>query len=115
MSGYIDIITSNCSELAAISETQNVSRVGNKINLEEQTSPCVNTTKAAHAMTDAVIANCRSLSNVVFENTAQSVEKKEYLDGLSREIGTSPIKSDIGTASDENALPSEINSRQFSS
>ena len=112
MSDPISIVTKNYGEIAAVREAQNIAQAENKTNREAATTPAANTIKAAQAMTDAVIASGKQLSQVVAENSDQSVKKMERMDVLNRDLEIAPVKSGIGTVADENALPSEINSRQ---
>ena len=113
MSSPISTISNqNYGEIAILREIQNTAQTENKTNRETPTAPEAGTTKTAQAVTDAVIASGKTLPQVVMENCDQSIKKMERMDMLTRDLDVAPVKSDIGTVSDENALPTEINSRQ---
>lgn len=76
------------------------------------TAPEAGTAKIAQTTTDAAISSGKTIPQVVIENSDQNITKMERMDTLNRDLGVSPVKSDIGTVADENALPSEINSRE---
>ena len=76
------------------------------------TAPEAGTAKIAQATTDVAISSGKTIPQVVIEDSDQSITKMERMDTLNRDLGVSPVKSDIGTVVDENALPSEINSRE---
>ena len=115
MSGPISIVsqvTPNYAD-AVVRDTQNTAQVENKTHRETPTAPEAGTVKIAQATTDvAVSRGGETLGQIVVKNSDQSVAKMERMDMLNRDLGVSPVKSDIGTVADENALPPEINSRQ---
>ena len=115
MSGPISIVsqvTPNYAD-AVVRDTQNTAQVENKTNRETPTAPEAGTAKIAQATTDAAISRGgETLGQIVVKNSDQSVAKMERMDMLNRDLGVSPVKSDIGTVADENALPPEINSRE---
>ena len=114
MSGPISIVsqaTPNYAD-AVVRDTQNTAQVENKTNRETPTAPEAGATKIAQATTDAAISSGKTIPQVVMENSDRGVGKMERMDMLNRDLGVSPVKSDIGTIADENALPPEINSRE---
>ena len=114
MSGPISIVsqvTPNYAD-AVVRDTQTTAQVENKTNRETPTAPEAGATKIAQATTDAAISSGKTIPQVVMENSDRSVAKMERMDMLNRDLGVSPVKSDIGTVAEENALPSEINSRE---
>ena len=102
-----------CNSLDAVMcATQEAVRVENQTNQETPTAPEAGAIKIAQATTDVAISSGKTIPQVVMENSDRSVAKMERMDMLNRDLGVSPVKSDIGTVVDENALPSEINSRE---
>ena len=113
MSGPISIVSQVTPHYAdaVVRDTQNTAQVENQTNRETPTAPEAGATKIAQATTDAAISSGKTIPQVVMENSDRSVAKMERMDMMNRDLGVSPVKSDIGTVADENALPSEINSR----
>ena len=90
--------------------TQNLEQKTTKDSRDSLNNPTESVSKTAQTSTDIVLASGKSLNQIVLEKNNPPKELDKNVE-MNRDINSISTTSAIGTQADENALPSEINSR----
>jgi len=100
----------NYREEESLKATQNLEQKTTKDSRDSLNNPTENVSKAAQTSTDIVVSSGKNLNQIVLEKNNPPKELDKSVE-TNRDLKSISMTSALGTQADENALPSEVNSR----
>ncbi len=83
-----------------------------KVTRDSLSTPTENVSKTAQTSSDIVVSSGKNLNQIVIENSnGVSIKDQDLSAETFRNLKVSSTESVLGTRSDNNALPAEINSK----